>query len=116
MVGGTSYLIELLCIYIIRFFTHNDLLAIGISFWVGLVVSFLMQKLIAFKNNVSKGRQIAKQSITYGLLVCINYTFTLWFSWLFSPIVGVLVARTAALAATTTWNYFVYKHIIFKQS
>lgn len=114
-IGGVSYIIEMIalltCAYILLF---SPELSVACSFWVGLIVSFLLQKYIAFNNKSSHKKVIGRQAVLYGLLVLFNYGFTIAFVSLSVDILGLVIARTLALGITTTWNYFVYKQI-FKQ-
>lgn len=114
VVGGLSYLIELACIYLFITLGASPLGAIAISFWVGLVVSFLMQKLIAFNNKKRSPRALAGQSLAYGLLVLLNYVFTLGVVYIGASLLGAYLARTVALIITTVWNYLIYSKIIFR--
>ena len=116
VVGGLSYGIEVSILFMLVSFLHvSSLVGVGISFWVGLAVSFLLQKFLAFSNTTIKTEHLFKQSVQYGLLVVINYAFTLWFVSAFESMAGLLIARTVALVITTMWNYFVYAKIIFKK-
>lgn len=114
VVGGTSYIIELACIYTLIALGISSVGAIAISFWIGLIVSFLLQKLVAFGDKRRSARAIASQSLAYGLLVLLNYVFTLGVVYIGTALVGVYIARTIALIITTGWNYLVYSKIIFR--
>lgn len=115
IIGGVSYIIELAFMYAIFSLSSSYLLAVGISFWVGLIVSFLLQKIIAFRNKNKSAKKLALQAVFYGALVLVNYTFTLLFVGGLAIHIGLFVARTVALVITTGWNYFAYKHLIFRQ-
>lgn len=114
-IGGTSYLIELGCIFILNTIINSPVIAVGIGFWLGLGVSFLLQKVFAFKNTSKNLKQLSIQSFYYLLLVAFNYSFTLLLVWQLSNHIGLFSARTIALIVTTIWNYFLYKNVIFKQ-
>jgi putative flippase GtrA len=91
----------------------NDITAVAISFWVGLIVAFVLQKIFTF-NERSRGRKVVKQSILYGLLVLFNYLFTLFFVGIFTDYIDVVIARTLALIITTIWNFLIYNNYLFK--
>lgn len=114
VVGGLSYLIEVACIYLLITLGTGSLVAIAISFWVGLVVSFLLQKLVAFNDKKRTARALAGQSLSYGILVIVNYFFTLGVVYIGAPLLGAYLARTVALIITTAWNYLIYSKIIFR--
>lgn len=112
--GGASYGIELSVLLLLSGILHlGPVLSVGISFWVGLVISFILQKFLAFNNKTVKPKHLIRQSLQYGALVLVNYLFTLWFVSTFEPIVGLVIARTVALIITTIWNYFIYKYVLF---
>lgn len=116
-IGGLSYLIEVITIYvIINYSDLGSLTAVAISFWLGLIASFFLQKFLAFKNKESSAKHLIWQSITYSILVIINYLFTLGFVAIFENTVGVFIARTIALIITTGWNFIVYSKVIFKRN
>jgi len=114
VIGGTSYAIELAVLLILAKLLHiSPVLSVGVSFWVGLITSFFLQKFFAFNNKTLKAKHLLWQSVMYGALVLVNYLFTLWFVGLFNPVVGLVVSRTIALIITTFWNYFIYKYVLF---
>jgi putative flippase GtrA len=114
LVGGFSYFIELCVILFCKNVVGtNDITAVAISFWVGLIVAFVLQKIFTF-NERSRGRKVVKQSILYGLLVLFNYLFTLFFVGIFTDYIDVVIARTLALIITTIWNFLIYNNYLFK--
>ena len=117
LIGGTSFVIEIGVLYLlIHYMTLPAVAAVAVSFWIGLIVSFVCQKYLAFQDNNTSKKRFLKQSVTYGLLIAINYFFTILFVSLCDDILGVYVARTAALIITTGWNYIIYAKIIFKKT
>ena len=116
IVGGTSYAIELSVLLLLVHVLHfNTTLAVSIGFWLGLVISFLLQKFLAFKNTDTRARRLTIQTVYYALLVLFNYGFTLLFVHLLEPFIDLSIARTLALIITTAWNYVIYKKVIFKE-
>ena len=114
-IGGISYLIEVALLALLLYSLKlSAVAAVAISFWIGFILSFLLQKLIAFKNTDSSKKTVARQSVLYSLLVAVNYLFTLAFVAALGPLIGTIVARTIALIVTTGWNYVVYSKFIFK--
>ena len=114
IVGGTSYAIELSVLLLLVHVLHfNTTLAVSIGFWLGLVISFLLQKFLAFKNTDTRARRLTIQTVYYALLVLFNYGFTLLFVHLLEPFIDLSIARTLALIITTAWNYIIYKKVIF---
>jgi putative flippase GtrA len=115
-IGGLSFAIEMGVLYsLIHFFQLSSILAVAISFWVGLITSFVLQKLIAFQDKGSSTKKILRQSIYYAILVLFNYAFTIGFVALLEGALTLFIARTIALIITTGWNFIVYSKIIFKK-
>lgn len=113
-IGGVSYAVELIVLLsLANLLLLSPELSVACSFWIGLIVSFLLQKYIAFGNSVSDKKTVGKQTTLYGLLVLFNYSFTIAFVGIFTDLLGLFVARTAALLLTTIWNYLAYKKLIF---
>lgn len=116
IVGGTSYARELtVLLLLVHVFHFNTTLAVSIGFWLGLVISFLLQKFLAFKNTDTHARRLTIQTVYYALLVLFNYGFTLLFVHLLEPFIDLSIARTLALIITTAWNYIIYKKVIFTE-
>jgi len=93
----------------------SDLAAVAISFWIGFVVAFVLQKWVTFKNHDKQPKVIGKQLIMYGALAAWNYVFTLGLVALFSHAMSVFLIRTVAIAIITLWNYVIYRKLIFKE-
>ncbi|MDR1186882.1 MAG: GtrA family protein [Bifidobacteriaceae bacterium] len=90
----------------------SNAIAVTASFWLGLVASFLAQKLFSFGDK-RVGRVVAGQVLRYLALVGFNYLFTLLVVVAVGTAWPVIWTRTGCLAVTTVWNYFVYGRIIF---
>ena len=114
LAGSISYAIEIACLLVLaKDYYFDAAVSVGIAFWVGLFISFLMQKYLAFSNN-STAKKTAWQLYLYLWLVGFNYLFTI--SWvIFTELfLGLALARTVALVITTFWNYFLYERLIFR--
>jgi putative flippase GtrA len=113
-VGGIVYLIELLVIALAQRFGLSTLTSVALSFWIGLVLSFILQKFVTFSDHRSHYRVVGLQLAALALLVLFNFCFTLLVTRLLTGIVWVGVSRTCALGITTLWNFYLYKIKIFK--
>lgn len=114
IVGGSIYLLELVVIVVAQRLGASAVWAVGLSFWVGLVVSFALQKLVTFGDKRLHHRVLLPQIIAFSLLVLFNFGFTLLVTKLLSPALPAVVTRTLALGITTIWNFYLYKTRIFK--
>ncbi len=106
-------MIELVVIIVLQELGIGSLIAVGISFWVGLVISFIMQKLITFRDKRAQRRVLIPQVIAFTLLVLFNFGFTLLVTKLLAPPLPAVLTRTIALGVTTIWNFYLYKSRIF---
>ena len=88
----------------------NVYLAATISFWTSLVVNFGLNKLWTFGV-----KQNTPHHLTfYGAIILLNYLVGLLFIAFARELhLSYLVGKLAALAITTGWNYFLYKHVVF---
>jgi putative flippase GtrA len=117
LIGGVSFVIEIAVLYsMVHIFNLSSLIAVAVSFWVGLVISFILQKIIAFQDKDKSSKKLLRQSMIYISLVIINYFFTIVFVAILESTLGLLLARTVALIITTSWNFIIYSKIIFKVS
>lgn len=114
--GGGSYAIELAVLYTLVSGGTDKVVAVAISFWFGLLISFLLQKFFAFSNTQRTYKKILWQTASYTALVLVNYGFTIFFVSSFADTIGLFVARTLALIITTGWNFVIYSKVIFKKA
>jgi len=116
IIGVSVYIIELLVIFILQNLKYSSLVAVGSSFWVGLLFSFILQKFITFKDRRLKHRILIPQVIAFSILVLFNFGFTLLLVKLLSPRFSAIIIRTIALGITTIWNFYIYRTRIFNMS
>ena len=115
VVGGTAYLIEMVSLYVLHNnFGFSSLAAVAISFWIGFIVAFFLQKFVAFQNHDKRPHVIASQLVGYAALVAWNYGFTLLAVKYFASHGSVFLIRTVVILIVTLWNYSIYK-VLFKK-
>lgn len=115
-VGLSVYVLELVIIVVAQRLGFSALVAVGISFWSGLVVSFGLQKLVTFGDRRLHHRILLPQLAAFALLVLFNFGFTLLVTRLLQHTWPAVVTRSLALGITTAWNFYLYKSRIFKAS
>lgn len=114
-VGGTSYVVELSSLLALYHFGHMSREeATAIAYWIGLVLAFVLQKLVAFQDYRKEVKTLTRQGVIYGVLTLWNWVFTVTVVGLFSS-KYIILSRTLAQAMLTLWNYVIYKRIIFKK-
>jgi putative flippase GtrA len=115
IIGGSVYLIELLVIVLAQSRGASGTVAVGISFWVGLIISFVLQKLVTFGDKRMQHKILLPQILAFCLLVAFNFGFTVMATALLSPPLPAVISRTLALGITVIWNFYLYKTRIFKR-
>lgn len=114
IVGGSVYVLELLIIISARHAGASSVVSVALSFWIGLVVSFGLQKIFTFEDRRMHHKVLTAQIIAVSLLVLWNFGFTILVTNLLSR-VNPTITRTLALLTTTIWNFYLYKTRIFNQ-
>jgi putative flippase GtrA len=110
-VGGFSYLLEMAVLYFLKKMGLDDIIAVGLSFWVGFITAFTLQKIITFQSRSKNIKSVSKQLILYSLLVVFNYIFTIIVVGIFSDKYNVYTLRSIVIIMTTFWNYLIYRYI-----
>jgi putative flippase GtrA len=82
IIGGSVYVFELLVIVIAQQLGAGAVVAVGLSFWLGLFVSFGLQKAVTFGDRRIGHKVLLPQIAAFGLLV------------LFKPILTYLKTAT----------------------
>lgn len=116
IIGVSVYAFELLVIGGAQRLGASAVVAVGLSFWLGLLVSFAFQKLVTFGDKRLHHRILLPQIMAFSLLVLVNFGFTLLVTKLLAGILPAWICRTLALGTTTIWNFYLYKTRIFKQN
>lgn len=114
IVGSSVYLFELIIIFGSLAMGASNLVAVSLSFWLGLILSFWLQKIVAFNDKRLSHKVLVPQIVAVCVLVGWNYGFTLFVTSFLAPAVPAAISRTVALLVTTTWNFYLYKTRIFK--
>jgi putative flippase GtrA len=113
LVGVVVYIFELAVIFWAQALGMSAVAAVALSFWLGLVLSFALQKLVTFQDKRLHYRLLSLQVAIFALLVLWNFGFTLAVTWALSGTMPAFISRSLALALTTIWNFYLYKTRIF---
>ena len=115
LVGGSVFLFELVAIVVGQSLGASPVWAVAISFCLGTLVSFLLQKLVTFGDKRMRHRILIPQLIATTVLVLWNLGFSVLLTKMLEDRLPTVVIRIIALAVTTTWNFYLYKTRIFKR-
>ena len=114
IIGASVYAFELVVIVIAQHNGASAVLAVGLSFWLGLMVSFFLTKFVTFSDKRMHHKILVPQILAVTVLVLFNFGFTLLVTKLLSRHLPAVATRTIALGITTFWNFYLYKMRIFK--
>jgi putative flippase GtrA len=115
-VGATVYIFELLVIVTAQKLGTTPVWAVAISFCLGTMVSFFLQKLVTF-GDVRMHRQVlVPQLVATALLILWNLGFSVLLTKALQRSLPTILIRTLALSITTIWNFYLYKTRIFKNA
>lgn len=115
VVGVGVYAFELGIILIAQSMGASAVAAVGLSFWLGLFLSFGLQKFFTFEDRRTNSKIVLSQFLAFCLLVIFNFTFTILLTKLIGNHLPAAASRTIALAITTLWNFYLYRTRIFSQ-
>ena len=114
LVGGSVYVLELIVILVGQQSGLSDVAAVALAFWIGLSISFLLQKFVTFGDARTHHRVILKQVAAVATLIVFNFVFTIVLTKLTADVLPAAVSRTIALLITTLWNFYLYRTSIFR--
>jgi putative flippase GtrA len=114
-IGSFGFAVEFAVILVAETLGAPGTIAVAISFVIGFIMTFLLQKIITFQNKSFKQKLLLWQIIAYSLLVGWNFIFTIVVTALLESFLPVVLIRAIALAITVLWNYYIYKNWIFKK-
>lgn len=114
LIGGSVYGFELAIIVIAQRLGASAVWAVAISFCLGTLLSFFLQKLITFGDKRMQRHILIPQMIATLLLIAWNLLFSVLLTKLLQHHMPATVIRTLALGVTTIWNFYLYKTRIFK--
>jgi putative flippase GtrA len=112
--GVSVYIFELLVIVVAQQLGSSAVVATGLSFWLGLIVSFIIQKIFTFGDKRTARKVLGPQLLAFSGLVLFNFGFTVLVTSLLDKWLPATIIRTLALGITTIWNFYLYKTRIFK--
>lgn len=115
-VGGSVYILELIIIIVAQKVGATPTQAVALSFTLGLIISFFLQKILSFGDKRMHHKILIPQAIAVGLLVVWNFSFTIGVTRLLTDALPPTLTRTIALGITTIWNFYLYKTHIFTPS
>lgn len=86
-------------------------IATSVSYWVSVTYNFSLNRNWTFSSGENKS--LHKHLAAYGVLLAVNYLFTVLFVSFFSSHIPYTTAKVLAVILQTSWTYQIYKRVIF---
>lgn len=112
LVGGFCFLADVTILWVAHDLLGVPLpIATPVAFLASFAITYTMQRVIAFGSESAIGTSVFR----YTLLVVFNTIATTGIVWA-APALGLpwIVGKIVAVIATTIWNYFAYRHFVFR--
>lgn len=113
-IGGTTVAIDFGVLILLHQAIHiNLLIAASLSYWLSILFNFLCNRAWTF--DIRQLKNIHKHVFMYGLLLGVNYLFTITFMGI-SVHLGMqyIVAKLLSILIQLSWTYWIYKNFVFK--
>lgn len=114
--GGSALLTE----EVVLFLTHGLMkfplwLATGLAYLIAFGVNFSINRMLTFADHGAREGAVHKQTVRFALLVAVNLGVTqvLMYS-LTGAGVNYLIAKPLSTVVITLYNFWLYKHWVFK--
>lgn len=111
--GGSAAVVEYgSFLLFVNYIKIDVLVANGISFGCGLVVSFLLNKIWVFQSGSAAHREFIK----YFILAIVNLLISTLFVGIMINSLGILpfIAKLVMMVLIAIWNYLLFSKLIFK--
>lgn len=111
-VGGSSAVLELVIFQLLYKCVLLDVVTSNIlAIILATIYNFMLNRGFAFRSSTNMVRSI----VLYLVLFCVNSAFSSGMVYLFQEnTLPVLFGKIIAMCCTVSWNYYLYRNIIFK--
>lgn len=112
-VGGSTFILDIALLLILHDKHHVSVpIATATSYIVAFIYNFTLNRWWTF--SAAENNTLRKHVVPYALLFTFNLVFTTVFVSTVSKLLhSVAAAKTIAVIIQTTWNYLIYKYVIF---
>lgn len=113
VVGTSTFLFDVGLLYgLVEIFKVHYLIAVTFTWFSATIANYLLNKIWSFKSSAS----YFFSSLKYVILLGVNYVFTIFMMYILVEIFlfYYVYAKIAIVAAIACWNFFIYKHFIFR--
>jgi len=113
VVGISTFLFDVGLLYgLVEIFKIHYLIATTLAWSSATIANYLLNKIWSFRSSAS----YFFSSLKYIALLGMNYVFTIFMMYVLVEIFlfYYVYAKIAIVAAIACWNFFVYKHFVFR--
>ena len=113
--GVTAFLLDIASLFVLKEYCGlSAVVAVMLNQVFILATIFIVNKYWSFESKNSKTDEARR----YFVVAAINYVFSITWIYLMADILGVyyLLARFLNISLAVTWNFFLYKNWVYKQS
>lgn len=112
-VGAGTFTIDIAALALLHNYFHLSLaLSATTAFWLSVLFNFFTNRTWVF--SASESSQLHRHALMYGLLLVLNYIYTLVALSLLGKYVGYITAKIIILTLQISWTYPTYRYIIFR--
>ena len=117
-VGSSAFTVEFLSFCLLYYVIHFAATpANAISFLVGLMTSFLLNRVWTFAHERGYRKHMSHQLVLYGLVATVNLLLTVLLLKIFQHSgFDIRISKLATMILTSGWNYLIFKLVIFKHN
>jgi len=114
--GGSALVTE----EIVLFLTHGLMkfplwLATGLAYLIAFGVNFSINRMLTFADHGAREGAVHKQTVRFALLVAVNLGVTQVLMYTLTGVgVNYLIAKPLSTVVITLYNFWLYKHWVFK--
>lgn len=110
--GGASSLIELIVFLAVENILDIYFAAL-VSFFCGLISSFLLNKIVVFQSKTNKG-DTTVEGVKFIILGLLNSQISSWMTvWLIGIVSSGVIAKVITIIIIAVWNYLIMGKLIF---
>jgi putative flippase GtrA len=114
VVGTSSAFFEILIFYVLlNIIKVNLLISNTIAYTIIFCYNYILQRTWAFKSSSN----VSKQIIQYGILFCFNLFVSNALIVVFYQKLNIheIIAKMMTIGVVVSWNFIIYKKIIFRK-
>ncbi|NUR62825.1 MAG: GtrA family protein [Catenulispora sp.] len=114
--GGSALATEEVVLYLTHGLGHFPLwLATGLAYLIAFGVNFSINRMLTFAEHGAREGAVHKQTLRFALLVAVNLAVTQVLMYTLTGIgVNYLIAKPLSTVVITLYNFWLYKHWVFK--